>query len=157
MEIKKATKKDYEKLVFFRYLLMCDNHKTDSRYKISLEKFLRYAGYIKWFLSKKNNAYFIAYEDDLPVGYTHITHNDPKEKNKGYIAELFVLELYRRRGIGKRLIAQGMSYIKKMRLTKAALTTSDKNNDFVKKLYEGLGFSKVRTVGQVVLMEKRIS
>jgi len=86
--------------------------------------------------------------DNQPVGYviTAIDFRLVKEKGSkyGWIWDIGVLKPFRRRGIGTRLMIQGLHVLKEQGMEKALLYVDDQNPTKAIKLYEKVGFKVMR-------------
>jgi len=98
-----------------------------------------------WFTVQK---WFFAILNQQPVGYSGIAIDEGlnKEKNLkwGLIADIGVLKLYRRIGIGTRLMLHMMQELKDLGMKEAFLYVDDMNPTGAIKLYEKLGFKTLR-------------
>lgn len=79
---------------------------------------------MKDYLRKKNNFYLMAYDGSIPAGYIHVTFDDKKKKDMGYISEFFINKGYRGFGIGKRLIKESENILKKNKIKRIWLTAT---------------------------------
>jgi mycothiol synthase len=98
-----------------------------------------------WFTVQK---WFFALLNNQPVGYSGIAIDEGlnKEKNLkwGLIADIGVLKLNRRMGIGTRLMLRMMQSLKDLGMRDAFLYVDDMNPTGAIKLYEKLGFKTLR-------------
>lgn len=105
----------------------------------------------------KEQEIFFALLDQKNVGYAGIgidgKYNIKQNVKSGHISRIGVLEPYRRRGIGTRLILQGLETIKAKGMTKAMVDTEDNNPTNAVKLYEKVGFEVVQ---EYLTYEKRL-
>jgi len=107
---------------------------------------------IRYFLEQdpmfKEQEWFIANLENLPVGYigTGIDpkYNEEKNTRAGWILDIGVLKPNRRRGIGTRLMIEGMKLLKSKGMTEAMLGVDDQNPTKAIKLYEKVGFQAAR-------------
>ncbi len=78
------------------------------------------------------------------IGYIGVgideKYNEEKNVKGGWILDIGVLKPYRRRGIGTRLMVQGMRTLKAKSMTTAILGVDDWNVTKAMKLYEKVGF-----------------
>lgn len=95
--------------------------------------------YQKWFFAILNEKH---------VGYIGVgideKYNVEKNVKSGWILDIGVLKPYRRRGIGTRLMLQGMETLKAKGMTTVLLGVDDWNVTKAMKLYEKVGFKVVR-------------
>ena len=96
------------------------------------------------YLKKEDNKYFLAYHNSLPIGYLHVTFDDKKNKNSSYLSELYVLELYRSQGVGKRLILSQWKYLKKIGINENTLTTTKYKNSRTINFYKKLDYNLIK-------------
>ena len=143
MNIRKAEKEDIKDIQDLRYLLA--KHDKSLGLDIVETKW----GYTE--VGKKDLEYFlneqyiyVAEEKEKIVGF--ITAEIFKKKvwytvQLGSINNIFVLEEYRNKGIGKALMKTAINALKEVGITNIQLDTYNKNSNAIK-FYEGLGFEK---------------
>ena len=143
MNIRKAEKEDIKDIQDLRYLLA--KHDKSLGLDIVETKW----GYTD--VGKKDLEYFlneqyiyVAEENEKIVGF--ITAEIFKKKawytvQLGSINNIFVLEEYRNKGIGKALMKTAIDALKEVGITNIQLDTYNKNSNAIK-FYEGLGFEK---------------
>lgn len=134
-------------------------------YKSAYERMREYAytkdkeikRYFKWLLKRDENGFFVAEVDGRAVGfvgcdaYWHTFFDE----EMGEIHEIVVLEEYRRKGIGKKLIETAEEYLKKKGYRKTGLWVGEKNHTAIK-FYEKLGYKKGEKFGRWRRMEKEM-
>ena len=143
MKIRKAKKEDMKDIQDLRYLL----GKYDK--SLGLNIAVPEWGYTE--VGKKDLEYFlneqyiyVAEDDEKIVGF--ITGEIFKKKawynvQLGSINNIFVLEEYRNKGIGKALMQTMIDALKEVGITNIQLDTYNKNSKAIK-FYERLGFEK---------------
>ena len=143
MKIRKAKKEDMKDIQDLRYLLA----KYDK--SLGLDIAVTEWGYTE--VGKKDLEYFlneqyiyVAEENEKIVGF--ITAEIFKKKawytvQLGSINNIFVLEEYRNKGIGKALMKTAIDALKEAGITNIQLDTYNRNSNAIK-FYEGLGFEK---------------
>jgi ribosomal protein S18 acetylase RimI-like enzyme len=98
-----------------------------------------------WF---KEQKWFFAVLNNQPLGYAGVGIDEGlnKEKNVkwGWILDIGVLKLHRRRGIGANLMLHSMRSLKVTGMEEAVLYVDDMNPTNAIKLYEKLGFKVLR-------------
>jgi len=98
--------------------------------------------------SFREQEWLFVYLDNETVGYvgTGIDNKYNQERNTktGWIMDIGVLKAHRRRGIGARLMIEGMKLLKTKGMTEAMLGVDDQNPTKAIKLYEKLGFQTIR-------------
>jgi len=107
---------------------------------------------IRYFLEQdpffKEQKWLIANLENSPVGYVgtgiDLKYNEEKNTQAGWILDIGVLKPNRRRGIGTRLMIEGMKLLKTKGMTEAMLGVDDQNPTKAIKLYEKLGFQAAR-------------
>jgi ribosomal protein S18 acetylase RimI-like enzyme len=143
IKIKTAKKEDFEILLLFRLKLLEHDNKIDDRIEYTLDKIQKSSKYMKNYLKKQDNKYFLAYHNSIPIGYLHVTHDDKKNKDTSYISELYVLDVYRGRGIGKKLVKHHYTYLKRLGIKKSVLTTAKNKNKKTINFYKKLGYKTI--------------
>lgn len=92
---------------------------------------------------KDQDWFFVTLNGDH-IGYIGVgideKYNEEKNVKGGWILDIGVLKPYRRRGIGTRLMVQGMRTLKAKSMTTAILGVDDWNVTKAMKLYEKVGF-----------------
>ena len=156
--IKEASKDNFEELMFFRILLLKHDSHLDSGVHYTIENIQNSVKFMKEYLKKNDNKYFIAYHNSLPIGYLHVTHDDKENKQNSYLSELYVLDIYRSFGIGKELTLFQWKYLKKMKITNNTLTTTMYKNkrtiDFYKK--SGYVLIKENKIENIVYLSREL-
>jgi len=96
----------------------------------------------------RDQEWLIAYLEGSPVGYVGLgidaRSNLEKNVKAGWIMDIGVLKTHRRKGIGARLLSEGMRRLKTKGMTEALLGVDDQNVTKAMKLYEKLGFVATR-------------
>lgn len=143
MEIRKAKKEDMKDIQKLRYLLA--KYEKDLGLNIVIPEWAYTDVGEKDFNYFLNEQYiFVAIEDNKIVGF--ITGEIFKKKawynvQLGEINNIFVLEEYRQKGIGKKLVKTMMDTFKQEGITNIDLYTFGNNIDAIK-FYEKIGFKK---------------
>ncbi|RLG88583.1 MAG: ribosomal-protein-alanine N-acetyltransferase [Thermoprotei archaeon] len=103
-------------------------------------------------LRKWNKAFFVAEINEEIVGYVMcrveigIGHIKPWIRKLGHVISIAVLEKFRRRGIGKALMISAMNALKKeYNVSEVYLEVRISNIPAIR-LYEQLGFKKVKII-----------
>ena len=128
IKIREANQRDFETLILFRLILLEHDFALDRTISYNIEKIQKSIRYMKDYLKKQDNKYFLAYHNSLPVGYLHVTHDNKKNKKSSYLSELYIIDLYRSYGIGKKLVLAQWKYLKKLGITESTLTTTKYRN-----------------------------
>jgi len=96
----------------------------------------------------KEQEWLFALLQDKPLGYVGVgidrKYNEEKNTRAGWILNIGVLKPYRLKGIGARLMIDGMTLLKAKGMTEAMLGVDDQNPTKAIKLYEKLGFKATR-------------
>jgi len=96
----------------------------------------------------KYQEWFFAILNEKHVGYIGVgideKYNVEKNVKSGWVLDIGVLKPYRRRGIGIRLMLQGMETLKAKGMTTVLLGVDDWNVTKAMKLYEKIGFKVAR-------------
>ena len=104
----------------------------------------------------KEQEFFFAVLDQKSVGFIGVAidekYNIEKNVKGGFILTIGVLKPCRRKGIGTKLMLQGLKTLKAKGITKAMLDTEDFNPKAIK-LYEKVGFEVVQ---EYLTYEKRL-
>ena len=96
--------------------------------------------YIKNIIKDKNNILLCYEENENIVGYTYFKYQN-NEDSIGYLIDgLYVEEEYRKRGIAKTLIKEGLKIISDYKIDFVDINVMY-NNKIAIKLYESLGFN----------------
>jgi GNAT superfamily N-acetyltransferase len=144
IKIKEATKKDFDILILFRLLLIKHDSEVDSNEPYTSDKVQKSSKYMKDYLKKVDNKYFLAYHNSVPIGYLHVTFDDKKNKTSSYLSELYVLELYRSQGVGKKLVLYQQKYLRKIGINENTLTTAKYKNRRTINFYQKLGYNLIK-------------
>jgi ribosomal protein S18 acetylase RimI-like enzyme len=96
----------------------------------------------------RDQEWLIVYLVNSSVGYVGLgidaKSNLEKNLKAGWIIDIGVLKSHRRKGIGARLMIEGMKRLKARGMTEATLGVDDQNVTKAIKLYERLGFVATR-------------
>jgi|ETN02SMinimDraft_4_1059925.scaffolds.fasta_scaffold202378_1 GNAT superfamily N-acetyltransferase len=144
IKIKEAIKEDFSILILFRLKLLQHDSQLDPDNTYTIDKIQKSSKYMQDYLKKEDNKYFLAYHNSLPIGYLHVTFDDKKNKNSSYLSELYVLELYRSQGVGKRLILSQWKYLKKIGINENTLTTTKYKNRRTINFYKKLDYNLIK-------------
>jgi len=107
---------------------------------------------LRYFLEQdptwKEQEWLIASLQDFPAGYIGLgidpKYNQEKNTKAGWILDIGVLKPNRRRGLGTRLMIEGMRLLKAKGMIEAMLGVDDQNPTKAIKLYEKVGFQATR-------------
>lgn len=92
----------------------------------------------------KDQEWLFTLMQDKPVGYVGVgvdkKYNQEKDTRSGWILSIGVLKQNRLKGIGMRLMIEGMKLLKAKGMTEAMLGVDDQNPTKAIKLYEKVGF-----------------
>lgn len=87
--------------------------------------------------------YYTVFYEELPVGYMSVT----PESEHLFLSKIYVLSIYRGKGIGKRMMDFIVEKAKMYNLNKIRLTVNKYNTNSIK-AYEKMGFKTVRELVQ---------
>ncbi len=97
-------------------------------------------------ISKENNVFWIAYADELPVGYAKLKkycpYKDLKDKSPAQLQKIYILNDYIGNGIGKQLQDALFDEVENLGIKTLWLAVWDENLKAIK-FYERYGFNKV--------------
>lgn len=100
---------------------------------------------LPWF---QNQTAYLALFQNQPVGFVAVGIDEglnvEKNVKYGWILEIGVLKPNRKKGVGTRLMLQGMNLLKAQGMESALLYVDDLNPTNAMKLYEELGFAAAR-------------
>lgn len=144
MKIRKANIEEAKEVQDLRYALAkyeADNLEND---KLDLEWFYREEGMdnVKKFI--KDKICYVAIEDEKIVGVITgeiLSRQNWYKMQMGMIENLFVLQEYRKNGIGKKLVEQIEKDFEEKNITTIELHTLNNNEEAIK-FYEHIGFYK---------------
>src|SRR3989344_1980328 len=139
IEIKKATKKDKDSLLILRYLLRKYENNVENREGISIKKILEDKGEIEDGLNSSKVSFFIAYYKNIPVGYTKLKIKRILGEVMGHVGGFFILDKFRNKGLGKKLMKSLVNILKKKKIKKISVEVYKKNKIGIK-VYKKLGF-----------------
>ena len=153
MKIRKATLEDVPVLAKLGVMLAKEHRKLSKRVKIrGREK--RLLSEYKKEIENPKNAIFVAIKDNKIVGYIECFVDDSfiefYNYPRGFIGELYVLKLYRRKSIGKKLLNRALKWFKSKKLKEVRLEVFAENISAIK-LYKKKTFEIKKYV-----MDKKI-
>lgn len=120
------------------------------------------SAYINERLINKESIIFVAVsqdgKNDIPVGFTQLypKYSSVKAVKNWILNDLYVDELYRKRGIGEKLITAVMNFAKENKAKFVQLETA-KDNYTAQGLYEALGFKKQNLSDDFLVYKKEIN
>lgn len=104
---------------------------------------------IKAGLKKENNAFWIVFVNELPVGYAKLKLKSETEfvssENSGQLQKIYVLQDFHGLGIGNQLRDKMLETAQEIKLENLWLTTLKKNNEKAVNFYLKTGFTIVGT------------
>lgn len=151
IEIRKATEKDATVIALLAQITFRqafnhfwnDEHVLHNYFKktFSVNK-------MRSSISKPNNVFWIAYADDLPVGYAKLKINCPYEKLKdpqpAQLQKIYLLQDYIAQGIGEQLQNELFKEVKNRGIKTLWLAVWDENDKAIR-FYERYGFTRETT------------
>ncbi len=112
--------------------------------------------YLKWLLKHADGGFFVAFDQEKPVGFIVVQPDCRYQGEKiPEIHELVVDPAYQGLGIGKRLMQEALNFLTKRGYQKVALWVGEKNED-ARRFYERLGFKVTDRQGSWLRMERRL-
>jgi len=142
IKIKKTTKKDREILLLFRYLLRKYEYGVEKLEGCNIKKIMGDKKEIEEGLKSSKVFFFIVYYNNYPIGYSKLKIKKIKGEIMGHMGANYVLEEFRGKGIGKKLMKVRLDVLKKKGIKKASVETY-KNNKLSIKVQKSLGFKIV--------------
>ena len=101
-----------------------------------------YAAYLRTLMSRDDAIAVVASNDEEIVGYAvgRITTLPAffATRYRGYIHDVYVMEPYRRRGVGRRLVAEILTWLRQHGVSMVELTVAARNEAIP--FWESLGF-----------------
>jgi ribosomal protein S18 acetylase RimI-like enzyme len=145
LNIKKATQKDFNKIL----KLKLESKEEERKYNDELEPVRKvkkhYAEYLKNDLKSNWRAVFMAIEDRQIVGFATVkiyrTLHICGYERCGFISNVFIKKECRKQGVAKKLIDQIIKWLKENDATKVSLELYQGNIPALN-LYHKLGFKK---------------
>ena len=114
--------------------------------------------YLRWLYDGDPHGFFVALEDDKPVGFVSI-HSNWHERSGGHVGELHEIAVrpdWGRKGIGTALIHQAEQFARQQGRETATLWVGE-HNTRAAELYRKLGFQCVRHAGVWMRMQKHFT
>ena len=139
IKIKKASKKDKEILLLFRYLLHIFESKVEKTDKFNVKIMQQDKEVMLEALEDKKVFFLIAYYDDMPVGYSKLKIKKINNEIMGHGGAIFVLEAYRGLKIGKKLFEAEVNILRKKKIKKFSIEVW-KSNKLSIDVHKKLGF-----------------
>lgn len=155
MKIRKATIKDLDAIcVLNQKLFKYDYSNFDKTIDISWAFGNGQENMYRKDIIGKNSVVFVAIIEEKIVGYILCKIIDgevySKDKKVAFLEDMFVLEEYRGKGIGARLVKEFFKWEKSKGMKRATVTVSIKNKAAIG-FYKSAGF-----VGQDLVLERKI-
>ena len=116
MKIRKATIKDFKNIQKLNADLFVHDYKFDKTLDLEYPFKKKGSSYYKKALTSRNYMTFIAEEDKIPIGYAIGVYHGEKGYRKNIslaeIDNIFIEKGSRRKGLGKKLIAEIKKFLK---------------------------------------------
>jgi len=145
MKIRKATMDDFEELLKFRLLSKKEELKYSDTLKPLSESRKYFKEYLNLDLTKPDRVIFVVVEDDKIVGSILAKFFTPlrisKYSKKGYLSNLYIDKVYRRKGIANKLMLKALGWLSKNKVSFISGEIHIKNNAS-RKLLSGVGFKE---------------
>jgi ribosomal protein S18 acetylase RimI-like enzyme len=143
MEIHKATQKDKEILFLFRYLLRKHEYLVEKTEGCDIRRIMGDRKLILEDIKNPQIFFFIVSYKKIPVGYIKLRIKYIFGERMGHCADIFVLEEFRKIGVGRRLMKTAFNFLKKRNIKKISLEVYKKNK-LALEAYKKLGFGIVK-------------
>ncbi|HOX10746.1 MAG TPA: GNAT family N-acetyltransferase [Candidatus Moranbacteria bacterium] len=131
MEIRKANKKDIEKIVELNAQLFNYHAKIDKYYKSDKEGINSFKKHLKEIISKRNYRIIVAEDKGKTVGFLVGRVDKPrpyaKPKKIGMLSTAFVCKNCRRSGIGKLMFNDFLEWCRKNKVKNIELSVDSRN------------------------------
>lgn len=142
VKIRRATPKDIKDILPVWGQLASYHSALDAAFTPSEQWSREYAAYLRTLMSRDDAIAVVASNDEEIVGYAvgRITTLPAffAARYRGYIHDVYVTEAYRRRGIGRRLVAEILSWLRLHGISMVELTVATRNEAIP--FWESLGF-----------------
>jgi len=139
IKIKRASIKDRDVLLLFRYLLHIFESKVERTDKFDKKVMQQDKETMLGALKNKKVFFFIAYHEDVPVGYSKVKIKKINNELMGHGGAIFVLESYRGLKIGKKLFETMANVLRKNKIKKFSIEVW-KSNKLSINVHKKLGF-----------------
>jgi ribosomal protein S18 acetylase RimI-like enzyme len=143
MKIREATQKDFDQLFKLKLASKEEERKLNKDLEPVTKVKKYYNEYLLNDLKSDYRKLFIALDETKIVGVILVKRFRSLKvagyKKRGYLSNLYIAPTYRKRGLGKKLTAKAISWLRSIGATEATLEIYDKNLA-AKQLYEKLGF-----------------
>jgi ribosomal protein S18 acetylase RimI-like enzyme len=143
LRIRKATLQDLEVLHELQLELAKYEYKLDKNLKNPLRVKEQYYKYYKRKFKNEDCRFFVAEENRKVIGYIvgwiERLPGIYRHKKRGYVADVFVLEEHRGKGVGKKLLEALLKWFKSQKVRWIRLSVYSNNTNAVK-VWKKLGF-----------------
>jgi len=133
VQIRRATARDIKEILPVWGELAVYHAGLDPAFTPSPDWPHEYGTYLRTLIGRDDALAVIARDGTRLVGYAvgRITHLPPffEHRHRGYIHDVYVREPHRHRGIGRRLIAEILSWFARRGVTVVELTVAANNED----------------------------
>jgi len=138
MKIRKAKLSEFEEYLKLKREEEKDlSKRVDKRIKYPSDKKLK--GQFKKVLSSKKNLILVIEHNGELISYIHGTYFVNFYNKGGYVEDIFVSRVFRRKGLAKKLIKEFIKILKKKKYDIIQLSVNVRNKNAIK-LYKNLGF-----------------
>ena len=142
VEIRRATSRDIGGILPIWGELADFHSALDPAFRPAPQWAREYATYLRALLARDDALAVVARDGDRIVGYAvgRITSMPAffAQRQRGYIHDVYVRPEYRRRGIGRRLVAEILTWLRRRGVTLVELTVAARNEALP--FWEKLGF-----------------
>lgn len=142
-EIRRATARDIKEILPVWGELAGFHASLDPAFTPSSEWPREYGAYLRSLMSREDALALVAKDGTEIIGYAvgRVTTLPPffEHRIRGYIHDVYVREEFRRRGLGRRLVEQILTWFRRRGVTMVELTVAANNRDAIP-FWERLGF-----------------
>lgn len=143
IKIREAKKSELKEVADLQTKLAKHERKFDKKIKIGTKT--NNVKYLKHFVLKKcKGKIFVAFDGGKMIGYCDGWFGKTKQytfDKIGYVSDCFVLERYRRKGVGSRLLKELLKWLKEKNVKHVKMDVYLKNKDAYK-LWKFMGFKE---------------
>ena len=161
VEILPAKRADMTLIFKFKKLLLKHENEVNPENLIYEEKLKNSEDIIKKYFNQENSFFYIAYYKRKAVGYIHFTLDEIKKTNtkiendiKGYLQGLYVLEEYRNKSIGTKLLEVAENFFKEKNITFGLTTDNTGKNKKTVEFYLKRDFKIIKKENNTIYLIK---
>ncbi len=139
-----ATKNDFDTLLELIVEFELDKQISfDKSDKLDRQKLMKEnRKNLKEFLADKTYKYILCKDDNILICYIFLSYGDNIYEGEGF-NEVYIIPTYRRKGIAKRLLQEGIEWLNKNKCKTIDITVHRQNKPAIE-LYKYFGFDKFK-------------